>query len=251
MVIMLHSFNNNKYWLIDGGLISSTVGLLIRKGSKYNQYLTHENDILNSLLQFYKTKPLFDENTILGQLNKTTLVEHNHRQKRENLLEQYFTFEYPKTDGMIYDLKINNYKIQDKSDCKRKTKEFQFRIKHVSGKKWYEKSDNDYYWLYNTTNSKFLVIPTFELVKLNIIKDNNIKNQELKSSFMINFDNCKEHPLKNYVFDYDNLDIPKLLNLFKVPKLQINYFTILNQVNKTNQETQNITNKYRDIIQNA
>ncbi len=245
MIIMLYSFTDNKYWLIDGNLIPSMVGILMRKGSKYNKYLTKEEEISKSLHEFYKTKILFDENTILGQLCKTHTIEHNHRQKRENLLKKYFVFAYPPIDNMVYDLQINNYKIQDKSGHPNKANIFQFKIKrsHDQGK-WYDKSDNDFYWLYNTTNSKFLVIPTYELVKYGIVRDDNILNQELKSSFMFNFEDYENHIFGKYVFDYDNLDINKLQNLINSSPLESNYYQLINKYNTTNEETTKITNNY-------
>ncbi len=220
MIIMLHHFGDNKYWLINGDSISNINGIYINnnktlKNDKYNEYEVQENELVKSLTIFYETKKLFPENTILEQLGPENLIEHKHRIKREKLLQEYLKFELPKTDNMVYDLFVNNFKVQDKSGTNNgKSKHFCFTIKRRN-KKWYKKDDNNFYWLYNTKNSMFLVIPEYELLKEGIVKDDSIPNQELKSSFMINFNKYKNHAFANYVFDYDNIDIPKLTNLLK------------------------------------
>ncbi len=219
MIIILYHFIDNKYWLIDGSIVPRSYSIRATENSKYGKYITEENKISSTLMDSYKLKTLFNETTILGQLNKTHTIEHTHRQKRENLLKQYFTFEYPETDCMVFDLKINNFKVQDKTGeyrTKKPTKLFQFVLKRSCGKKnWYDKDDNDFYWFYNTVNSMFIVIPSFELAKEGYVIDKDNDKQVLKSSFTMNFDDYKNHKFAKYVFDYNKLDINKLKNLIK------------------------------------
>jgi len=219
MLILLHQFVANKYWLINGNNLPSISGITIRNNSKYNDYLTNETNFIGLFTSYYNTMKLFDENTILSQLNKTHSIEHTHRQKRENLLKNHFIFEYPKIDGSIFDVLIDNLKVQDKTGTaiiSNKTTAFAFKIKRsFKGKNWYDKMDNDFYWLHNNINSMFLVIPTSKLENYGYIKDKNNPDKNLKSSFSINFKNYKNHIFADYVFDYDKLDITKLKNLIK------------------------------------
>ena len=145
-------------------------------------------------------------------MNKCNLIENTHREKREKYISKYFNFKYPELDNCVYDLLINNYKVQDKSGrikTKNEKNYFEFVLKRgLNASKWYKKNDNYFYWLYNTKNDYFLVIPESKLIEMNYI-DCNDDNIKLKSSLTINFDNIKDE-LKNYLFNYSNLDIEKL-----------------------------------------
>ena len=220
MVVILNHLIDNKIWLIKGDLIPSVNKLTIgKKKSIYDKYIVDDNDIKNNLIIFYNSLTLYTEKFILEQLSKTNLTEHLHRKKREEILKNIFNIKYPSCDNLSYDLEINNYKIQDKSG-RVKTKNnktyFEFVLKKgKNGSKWYNINDNDFYWLYNNINSKFLIIPQNELYKLNYIKSNN-DDIKLKSSLTINFDS--NNKLINYIFDYNNLDIIKLKKLFTCKK---------------------------------
>ena len=219
MLVILYHIIDKKLWIIDGNFLPSVNKLTIgKKKSIYDKYVLNIENIITTIFNYYQSFTLFNENKILEQLSGANLVEHEHRIKRENKLKNIVDIEYPKDDNMVYDVLINNYKVQDKSGIKRTRNGhdfFEFVIKKSkNGKKWYNKNDNDFYWFYNTFNSMFLVIPENVLITHNYINYNN-KQEKLMSSFCINFKNMTDNKFSNYVFDNDNLDVDKLTKLFK------------------------------------
>lgn len=218
MLVILYHLIDKKLWIVDGNLLPSVNKLTIgKKKSIYDKYVLNIENIIKTIFNYYQSFTLFNENEILEQLNSANLIEHVHRIKRENKLKNIIDIEYPKDDNMVYDVLINNYKVQDKSGRK-KTRNghdyFEFVIKKSKdNKKWYNKNDNDFYWFYNSFNSMILVIPENELLIHNYINEN--KQKKLKSSFCINFKNITKNKFSNYVFDYNNLDTEKLAKLLK------------------------------------
>lgn len=219
MLVILYHLIDKKMWIIDGNYLPLVNKLTIgKKESIYDKYVISDKNITQTIFSYFESTKLFSENEILQQLSKMYLVEHKHRVKRENKLKNILNFNYPKEDNMVYDVLINNYKVQDKAGRK-KTKNgneyFEFVVKKSkNNKKWYNKNDNDFYWFYNTDNSMILIIPESELLKHNYIVGNN-KQEKLKSSFCVNFKNIANNKFSNFVFDYHSMDIVKLTELFK------------------------------------
>ena len=73
--------------------------------------------------------------------------------------------------------------------------------------------------VYNILNSKFIVLPESFLFENNYLKKNDEKN--LKSSITVNFDNHNENKMKEYIFDYENLNIDKIKQLLKKHDLNL------------------------------
>ena len=219
MLVICYHLIDKKMWIIDGDKLPQVNKLTIgKKTSIYNKYIVNIENITETIIDYYKSFILFDEKEILEQMSRANLIEHEHRIKRENKLKNIVNIKYPKNDNMVYDVLINNHKVQDKAGRK-KTKNgndyYEFVIKKSkNNKKWYNKNDNDFYWFYNKFNNMFLLIPEKELIKHNYINYENNKNK-LMSSFTINFENITTNKFSNYVFDYNKLDINKISKLFE------------------------------------
>ncbi len=215
MLVILYHLIDNKMWLIKGDVIPSVNSLTIgKKKSIYDENISDKTNIINKINEQLQSCILFNEKDILGQINHTGKIEHEHRIKREEKLKNNFDIKYPETECMVYDALVNNFKCQDKAGKKNINKNytsFKFEIKKSANKQWYKTGDNDFYWLYNTTNSKFLVIPELIMIDNNFVDCDN--NQKLSSTFSINFENCEGHKFEDYIFDYDKLDVDKLKNL--------------------------------------
>lgn len=80
--------------------------------------------------------------------------------------------EYPEIEGTIYDLKINNYKVQDKIYGIVDKINYRIYIQRQSNKKYipYNKGDNHFYWLWLDKSDYFFIIPENILIEQNIIK---------------------------------------------------------------------------------
>ena len=125
-------------------------------------------------------------------------------------------------EGLVYDFKIGNKKIQEKIGGidKNQNTRFIFSICKNNGNKFgkrnqtqYDINDNDIYWLNCSDKKYFFVIPE------KILIDNNfIGNKYSKKVLMINPTNVYKNNLwlKPYMFDYENIDSENLLAILNL-----------------------------------
>ena len=160
-----------------------TIGL---KRSKYNIYeLTNEN-IISKLNELYNNTNKFDFETLDTPSNIYQKREKEYRRYREKILN-FIKFDDNNMEGLVYDLKIGDKKIQEKVGGlhKKGKKSYHFCLFKNDGlfeKKrrftQYKLGDNDIYWLNCEGKKYFYVIP-------------------------------------EYLFDYENIDKEKLLKLIE------------------------------------
>uniref|UniRef100_A0A6C0DFT5 Uncharacterized protein n=1 Tax=viral metagenome TaxID=1070528 RepID=A0A6C0DFT5_9ZZZZ len=212
---------NKKMWGIPYELVKGQIKLTIGlKKSKYNQYeITHEN-YLEKINNIYNTLNKSKYETIDTPICIYQQREKEYRLFRENKLD-FIQFDNNNMEGLVYDFKIGNKKVQEKVGglCTIRKGNFIFGIVKNRGlinKKrnfvQYDKGDNDIYWL-NCDNKKlFYVIPEALLVEQGYICD----KKTTKKTIKVNPDSEKSCVwLKPYLFDYENINKEALLEILQ------------------------------------
>jgi len=122
-------------------------------------------------------------------------------------------------EGTTHDFKIGNYKVQEKVTKINKENRcifFMCKSNGVTNKKinhiQYDIGDNDFYWLNCENKRTFFVIPEKILIDKDLV-GNNKNTLSLKVTIKDTLHPTSDwlHP---YMFDYDNIDKDRLLNLF-------------------------------------
>jgi hypothetical protein len=119
-------------------------------------------------------------------------------------------------EGLVYDFKIGNKKVQEKvgsivhnnpnSFCFSLVK-YDCRVNKKGIYKCYEEGDNDFYWLH-CKNELFYVIPEKVLIENGYTGIDCKRSKLYVSPTNNNTDWCND-----YLFDYNNIDKEKLLKL--------------------------------------
>jgi hypothetical protein len=206
---------DKKMWLIpyEDVVDQKTIG--IAKKSKYNKYEIVEN-LHENIQNYYNlfNKFCFEElNTPTSKTQQQEQFYRNYREKKIDFIE----FKNNEIEGLVYDFMINDKRVQEKvgSFCKPNNPNmFSFHLnkfkciengKHVLQN--YQEGDNDLYWL-NCKNNKFYVIPEDDLIERGFVGKNSIKQKLYVSPTNKNTAWCNE-----YLFDYDDIDKNKLLQI--------------------------------------
>jgi len=220
-LLLLYCFEDESMWLIPENIISSQKKISIGfNKSKYNIYKLSKDNIINKLQELYTITTKFEFDILNIPINIYQQREQEFRKYREIKID-FIKFHYDQMEGTTHDFKIENYKIQEKVTKVNKENRYLFfmcksngvtnkKINHIQ----YDIGDNDFYWLNCENKKTFFVIPEQILIEKQLV--GNVKNTlALKVT-------VKEtlHPsiawLQPYMFDYENIDKDRLLNLFSI-----------------------------------
>ena len=212
---------NKKMWGIPyelvKGQIKVTMGL---NKSKYNEYEITPENYLKKMTNIYNSLNKSKYETIDTPLCIYQQREKEYRNFRENKLD-FIQFDNNNMEGLVYDFKIGNKKIQEKVggiDKNRKSN-FIFELVKNNGRKnnkrcqiQYDKGDNDIYWL-NCDNKKYFYVVPEEL----LIAQGYIDNKKtVKKMIRVNPHSEKSCVwLKPYLFDYENINKEALLKILQ------------------------------------
>jgi hypothetical protein len=207
---------DKRMWLIPYEDVNGQKTIGISKKSKYNKYEITEEKIFESLNIFYTKMPLFEYNVINIPTSKSQQQEQEFRNLRENKID-FIEFINHDIEGLVYDFKIGNKKVQEKvgSYCKENNPnmfifslaKYDCRINGKCKNKCYEEGDNDLYWLH-CKNRKFYVIPESLLIEKGFVGKNCVKQKLYVSPTNTNIAWCNK-----YLFDYDNIDKERLIKI--------------------------------------
>jgi hypothetical protein len=232
-IILCICLEDKKMWLIPYEDVQelSSIGVSIK--SKYNCYEVSTDNIQNKLTNFYQCTAKFSFDTLNTPTSDTHKQEQYYRKQREEHLD-FIEFVYPELEGTVYDFKIAEYKIQEKVGfiCKDNDESFGFSLSKSNGrskkddqnntdtdkpikkgKKYncsYKIGDNDFYWLHCKNTSIFYVIPESILIEKGYVGD------KCKQHLYISPTNMNTKWVKEYLFNYDNLDKQRLLQLLHI-----------------------------------
>jgi len=207
---------DKKIWLIPYEDVKGLKTIGIAKKSKYNKYEVTKDNLFELLQVFYNTLPTFEYDTINIPITLFQQQEQEFRNLRENKIN-FIEFINHDIEGLVYDFKIGNKKVQEKvgSYCKENNHnmfsfnlvKYDCRINGQCKNKCYEEGDNDLYWLH-CKNNKFYVIPEDVLIKQGFVGKNCKKQKLYVSPTNQNTSWCNA-----YQFDYNNVDKERLLQI--------------------------------------
>jgi hypothetical protein len=222
-LLLFYCCEDENMWLIPENIIVDQKKISIGYNkSKYNIYKVCKDNLINKLNEFYNTTTKF----CFDKLNTPTSIyqqrEQSFRKYREEKIK-FLDFGYDNIEGTVYDFKIENYKIQEKVTkiddenkccfqlCKNKG-----RVNQKQNQVQYDIGDNDFYWLNCDNKETFFVIPEKNLIEKGFIgnKTENNNKQTLKITIKKEL-HKKSAWLQPYMFDYENIDKDRLLNIFK------------------------------------
>jgi hypothetical protein len=201
-------------WLIPYNNITGQQSIKISEKSKYNHYEVTMDNVYNKLINFYETMPIFHFDILNIPTSDTHKQEQHYRKLTEEKID-FLEFIYPDFEGTVYDFKISDKKVQEKVGfiCKNNPNSFGFSISKNDGKKSkcsYKLGDNDFYWLHCKNTSRFYLIPESILIEKRFIGDN------CKQHLYISPTNIKTKWTDNYLFNYDDIDKERLLQLLQI-----------------------------------
>lgn len=219
LILLCICFCDKRIWAIPYSIVEDnknkiSIGL---KKSKYNKYELTKEDIFEKLQELYNNTKKFEFEKFNIPTNIYQQREQKYRKYREEKLN-FINFIDNCMEGMVWDFKIGNKKIQEKVGCIRKntnnsyifglTKNNGFidkKRQHIQ----YEVGDNDFYWLNPEGKKYFYVIPEKALVENGFICNTNKRvlhcNTTIKNAWY-----------NNYLFEYDNVDKKRLLSLLEL-----------------------------------
>jgi len=206
---------DKKMWLIPYEEVNGLKTIGIAQKSKYNKYEVTSENLIKKLQVYYDSTTKINLNILNTPTSKSQQQEQEYRNLRETKID-FIDFINNEVEGLVYDFKIGEKKVQEKvgSIIHGNHNSFSFNlIKYkcrVQGKcinKSYEEGDNDLYWLH-CKNRKFYVIPEKELI------DNGYIGNKLNLYVSPTNDNTEW--CNKYLFDYDNIDKERLLQIINV-----------------------------------
>lgn len=168
MVIVCFCISNMKTWVLSGNVLNNIQGLQIGNNSNYAKYEV-QFDKLHDVLETIYTSSEYNLHN-LKDINIPVSEQQRREQEYRKLREQSLNnilFEYPERDGLCYDFKVNNYRVQEKvatiQKKNKKSKENKY-IVLLSGNKPYKKHDNQFYWINIPDKEHFYIIPEADLI---------------------------------------------------------------------------------------
>ena len=213
-LILCICLEDKKMWLIPYEDVKGQKTIKISIKSKYNHYEVIVNNINNKLMNFYNDMPKFQFDILNTPTSDTQKQEQLYRKLREDKVN-FINYIYPDFEGTVYDFKISDKKVQEKVGfiCKNNPNSFGFSINKSDGKNFncsYKFGDNDLYWLHCKNTSRFYVIPESILIEKRLIGDN------CKQHLYISPTNIRTKWTNDYLFNYDDIDKERLLQLFQI-----------------------------------
>ena len=211
ILLLLYCYEDDKLWIIPENIINNQKKISIGyKKSKYDIYKVNNNDIINKLNTLYNITSKFNYDTLNKPINIYQQREQEYIKYREEKINFIF-FESSNMEATVYDFKIGNLKLQEKVAKKNDKKElYIFSMSKHNGCKenniQYDIGDNDFYWLNFDNKKTFFVIPEKILIEKGFIG-----NKNKKILFQIYIKNISW--IKEYMFDYENIDKDLLLNI--------------------------------------
>jgi hypothetical protein len=217
LIIICICYEDKNMWLFENNNVENIKsGLTISQKSKYNKFLVN-NNLDSIILDKYKN---IEKNTKLffnTPISHNSIIECNYRIIRETKID-FITFINNDIDGMVFDFKIGDKKIQEKvgGNKHKNINSFEFNLTKMNGRidgkkkrQPYNIGDSDFYWFNCKNTMIFYVIPEYILIEKGYIGNSNGKLKSL----LISNTNKKTFWTKEYKLNYDNLDKDKLCKI--------------------------------------
>jgi hypothetical protein len=219
--ILCVCLSDKRMWLLNGNeiTVSKKIGIGLKK-SKYSINEITRETIVKKLTEYYDTLPLSSYDVINVPISICQQKEQEYRMFYQNKCD-FLPFEYNEKSNMVYDFKINNFKVQEKIGSYHRGRNglIIFTLHKNNGTidgirklQAYKVGDNDFYWLNFPDKRYFYVLPEHELIKHHHLANGLQKGKKnlcvnIKNGVVSKFDS-------KFLFDLENLDKDRLKNLF-------------------------------------
>ena len=215
MILICTCVKDQKIWIVDPNVVKDLTGIQVTEieGSKYYKFKISLDELIEKMKNLYDAHPKSKLEILNIAKNASTQKEQEFRKLRESKLSM-FKFETPFRNYLVYDFKLNGFKVQEKV-ASSKEPGFNASLRKSAGnnkKQPYEKGDNDFYWIHLPDKERFYVIPEKVLIDNEFISNN---DQKGKMSLYINPSN-KDQWTYEYLYSYKKLDIEKIKHCFKI-----------------------------------
>lgn len=219
-ILLFYCCEDENMWLIPENIIGNQKKVSIGYNkSKYNIYKVYKDNITNKLNDLYINSNKFE----FEKLNKPICIyqqrEKEFRKYREEKIN-FLNFENHDMEGNVYDFKISNFKVQEKvtkindNKCCFQLCKNNGLINGSQNQIQYDIGDNDFYWLNCDNKKTFFVVPESILINKGIIGNNGEKRTKTLKIIVKETLNKNIEFLQPYMFDYENIDKDRLLNIF-------------------------------------
>lgn len=229
MVVLCTCMSDKRIFWYDGESIKGVRTL--RVSQRHDKKVTNElyQDTFGKLLlekyNEYQLVPLNDTNVPRCVTHQRELEFILIREKNLSFLP----FEYSEIENVVYDFKVNGFKVQEKvcqDDIKMKEGirgmicKNKYRLYGKSIRGPYNEGDNDFYWFHHPNKLCFYILPECLLMKWDKLEteDNEGRRSILLYPYHIESDleNKMTKEANDYLFFYENLDVDKLKHLFNL-----------------------------------
>jgi len=208
---------DKRMWLFPYEELNGIIKIHVGNKSKYNKYeITKNSEKLN---EYYQITKKFTYEELDKPLCIYTEREKEFYRFRESKID-FLEFTYNDMEGMVYDFKIGEKKVQEKVGYIDKVKNVNvFCLWKNNGKingklnpKSYDIGDNDYYWLNADDKQLFYVIPEQILIEKGFVGYSGNKKQ-----LRINPNETSHNAwVLPYKFNYNLINTNDKLKLLKI-----------------------------------
>jgi hypothetical protein len=215
-------WENKNTWIFPYENIKHLTKISIGTGeSKYLSYEIKESDNLIEIMNnYYKNMKKYTFDVLDTPKNICQQKEKIFHDLRESKIT-FIKFINNNIEGLVYDFKINDKKIQEKVGSTQANKNgISFTLNKNNGVingvrklKNYDINDNDYYWLNCPNKKHFYVFPQQILIDYKYI------GQDKQKGLYLNPANT-DYWYSEYMFDYENINKKKLLNLLQIKEVK-------------------------------
>ncbi len=221
-LLILLSIEDKEMWFMNGNICKDIKRINInKKTEKYKNNEICMDNIIQKTNEYYNNLQKYTEKQCNECMNDSSRREYEFYKKRENIISPH-NIAYPEIEGTIYDLTINNYKIQDKVYGIVDKINYKIYIQKRASKKYipYDKGDNDFYWLWLDKSDYFFIIPEHVLIEHDIIKtkDDPIDKKYQTHIYVNSLNNDKDkYWYNNYKYDIKDKGVKsKIDKLFTI-----------------------------------
>lgn len=213
---------DKKMWLMPFEIVNDICKIHVGIKSKYNTYEINISNITDKLNEYYQITKKFTYEELDKPLCIYTEREREFYRYRESKID-FLEFTYNDMEGMVYDFKIGEKKVQEKVGCIDKVKNVNvFCLWKNNGKlngnreqKSYDIGDNDYYWLNAEDKQLFYVFPEQILVEKGYIGYTSNKKQLKINPRETTHNGWVQH----YKFNYTSFGLFEKTRLLKILKM--------------------------------
>lgn len=222
-----------KFWLFESSDIPDLVSINICaksktvSRSKYNKFCVDKDNLASTLLSLYNSNNSYKaiRTNLEIPIANNHKLEYKYKKLREQNLGDIIVFEYPDSESLVYDFKVNGLNIQEKVATQHHEHHgrYQADIRKRNGngnvKIPYDESDNNIYWIHIPDTKLFYIIPTVEMAKLGYVSKNGMKGKTgIILHPLLSIEDAKQKKIitadfNKFIFSYETLDTARIKQL--------------------------------------